>query len=614
VIFAGLIASMNRALLQFLTLGTSLLGAQSTASHNYRIPTILGDGLTDNTSMLNAALATCKDILLDNGSINGHVVFPPSCSATQTLYIRTSLHVHAPFMLTKSLVGTSNGMNGQGTPVYVDGDIPTCATTPLITASGPLGSATITVSSAAPLKTGSYIGFASINGGPYDITRISGTSITVSPALEAAVPPGTNVVCESPGGLSVNASNLVLRNLDEYGGTVVLNGGGQIVAQIAVQNCSFTLPATSSAVPFVIDGAFELVIDGDAFTPGTGYSMQITNDNLTFIGQIISISHSIFNNRGILINSNNSTELPNDITLSHDIYESLSGDLVDIDSSSGSGFNGLVLDHIVSADSENGRYAVAEVGRSPRGIAGVTINDISQWFGLAVANVNIFGLVILGAGNPGSSAIRFGPQQNYTWLPGDSMDSPGYVHGVGPPSWGIAFSVNQNASTWTASNSGTVALSIAPDGKRTAGLVKCPATLCSVTLFKSLAAVSVGDWIIAGTWAQSESETNSVSQNPLSATVSISGVKIQGPFGGAPIAYPNLLPLKNTLETRVGKQWVPIVNAFKVMDVTSSSATYTFHVSAGKAYPQAFWKPWIVRIPSGALPDEEVIRLARTMF
>jgi hypothetical protein len=571
--------------------------------------TVAGDGSTDNTAAVNSALVACKDVLLDNGVIRGHVLFAKGCS--QTLYLSNQLHLYVPLMLTGSLIGvqgSANGLYGQGVPIYPIG-VPVCGTSPVIVASGAMNSSNITVSSSTPLQVGSYIGFASIKGGPYRIASISGTAVTLSTSLAATVPSGTHVVCESPGAISVNAGNVQIKNINVDGGQFVLNGGSQPVAQVEVYNSAFYNGA--GVIPFVLDGAFEIVVRESSFSSSGSHAVQITNDNATFVGSVISFSDCLFNTGGVLINSNNVTGLPNAISFIHDTAESLSANFVDIDTTSG-GFDGLLLDRLLSADTGSGGYAVADIASTRNGLSNITINDISQWLGLKLSNVNIVGLLITGAGNYGASGVNFGfPQLSYTWLPGDAVDSPGYVHGVGPPLWGTKLMVNQDPTTWTASNSGAVTIVQAPDGTRSAGLISCPSGSCWVSVYNRAQAIGVGDWIIAGLWCRSGSYTTAISQNPNWNRLYFVGATVQTPTHL--VAYPNNLVVENTLATRIGEQWVPAVAAYKVTAITSAPTTYSFSVSATSSFAQAFWKPWMVRIPAGTVPDEEVVRLVRTM-
>lgn len=586
------------------------------------IPTVFGDLSNDNTSAINAALATCQDVLVDSVVIAGPLEFRKGCYR-QTLwfrgisYLMHSLYVPGGVAI-RGTSGNANQISGLWGPpntyLNVKSTIPVCQTFPFVTGSGTSGTNTINVSNASPFVVDSYVSVsnnASGIGHSSQISAILGKAVTIRDKIATTF---TNqpVNCDTPGIINIEGTNVTISGLTIGGmgaghaSPLFLNGGNRPVAQVLLENIA--LSTAGNTVPLVIDGAFEIMAQGLTLMPPTrAPSVEITNDNTTFQAGTITIKDSLIYNRGMLIRSNNQTGLPEDITVQNITYENLAGSFVDIDSSSGIGFSGLILDRLVNADRVASTYGVAEVGSSPKGIRDVTVTEVRNWFGLQLSNVNIFGLTILGGGSPGFGIVNLGPQQNYTWLPGDSVDMPGYQHGMGTPSFGTALSVNQAASTWRSSGGGIVTLVPGPDGSgNSAGLITCPSGNCYVIVYRSSQPAAAGDWIVAGLWSRSGSGVHSISQNASTAQLTISGVTIQGSAGTGAVR------LTNTLSTRIGEQWVPIVNAFKVSASKSSSAVYTFQISASSRYPQAFWKPWVVRIPAGSMSDEEVIRLMRT--
>jgi hypothetical protein len=164
----------------------------------------------------------------------------------------------------------------------------------------------------------------------------------------------------------------------------------------------------------------------------------------------------------------------------------------------------------------------------------------------------------------------------------------------------------QLPSAWTnGSGTPTITTGISgPDGTTNAGRVSAVGT-SNVRFYNTSRTTTVGDWIIAGIWARSNT-ANGFAGGPSPATVSVSSMTSELISGVSTTAGAINLPQFIQGDGEWG--WYYVV--FQILTVSGGTGTVQFAGSADSTHTIDFYAPILLHIPNGTVSQNEASEIA----
>lgn len=277
-------------------------------------------------------------------------------------------------------------------------------------------------------------------------------------------------------------------------------------------------------------------------------------------------------------------------------------------------FTGLELSRFQLADTNSAPYLIERVAGANR-IGDVVIRHTLSNFNMPpISNAPISGLVWEGSGGIEGTRYSLGAatMRDYEYRRNGVTDVQWAGQGANmAPSlvYGQTYAVPQDVSDWAALATGDAVVTtgfLAPDGTATAARVVVT-TSGLIALFGASQAsmgLGVGDWLIAGVWAQSTNDDEPTT------------------FGGSPAPAVSFDDA-STFDTggtmfvttfdagfQIGRPWACCTAGAKIATLGGSGNVF-FTLGVNPTYPTVFWMPWLMRIPAGN--DLEAVRLIRTL-
>lgn len=407
-------------------------------------------------------------------------------------------------------------------------------------------------------------------------------------------------------------SGVTFRDLSFFNSSLSIEGSNTV----RLENVSAT-NTTSGAFALRIADTFWVWMDKCEFN---GAAQSILIDHLTN-GQyngIYYLRDSQLSGKGIVWqnssgSSNGFVEGP--AFFDHDAFEGVTTDFLQVIRTNITSVTDLGFTDVEMADPSSAGYIINQTG-SGGNVTNVTLThctnfgaSITNGVGGGIQNVEYRGWngYLSTTGQKGFAESASG-QLDGTWL------GAGYTM---IPALSIAGSLNtiQSPTSWPTAAGYTIATGVtAPDGSATAGSV----TYISggtgggngpLVFNSTISGLAVGDWLIAGVWAQ----PTSVPTTPATTVGSIEQFLQVGALGGTGITFDNgasSFPIISQQQAayRLNGEWVPYSTAYKVTAITG---TPTMQYSLGTSTALNFWMPWMVRIPAGTLSDDDVIRYTK---
>jgi hypothetical protein len=439
-----------------------------------------------------------------------------------------------------------------------------------------------------------------------------------TPAAYITPPPGTAPAIRVVGGGAHYIANINVQYCD--GPCILVDGTGAAGgANLKMDNVYLEAHDTSSvSVPLRIDDFFWVWANNCVFlsAPNAYHaSVHITNSVPATAGGasgLIYLHDSRIAAHGIRIDSSVTANQLGNLYIDGLTYENGRSSLLMIDSTNGIA-SGIELNRVEVADSVSVPYVIESlVVPPPRQIRNIAIRN--SWGGIAnktISNVSIYGLVVEGAPATDASLDGWspGPQKNFTITRGGITDTEwaGNGHSLGPSIVPYqTLGVQQDPAKWTIAygvyGAGVVTTGItAPDGSPTAGKITMASGIDGKQPYRVSRTLAAGDWILAGVWARSEDAAKPVSPHSL-----VSFTDSNARFDNSAANYFSLV---NEMAFRSGGAWVSLTALGKV--TTGGTGELILGLYVDNVHPTSFWMPWMIRVPAGAMPDAEVIRLAR---
>lgn len=417
----------------------------------------------------------------------------------------------------------------------------------------------------------------------------------------------------------------VLQNLHvQYGGGILLDGTQTTTPTFLVTNAEVVLDhvtVTSYGVPLTIDSFFWVWAYRCNFSTAVGADNPLycavratshtgaqTGSGLLFFYDVITGTYGFRFDTG----TGTANQLGACIVIDGWTAENLAASAILIDTTYNS-FDGMEVSRFTFADTVSSPYMIERIAGTNR-IGNVVLKPM-QWFGAqAVSNVAISGLIVEGSGGIEGARYTLGAStmRNYEYRRNGVSDVQWAGQGATmAPSivYGQTYAVPQDVSTWAGLAQGDAVVTTgftAPDGTATAARVVTTSS-GQIALFGASEAgmgLGVGDWLIAGVWAQSTDDAKTTT------------------FGGSPaptISFDD----GSTFDTggtlfvttfdagfQIGRPWACCVAGAKIATLGGSGNVF-FTLGVDPTYPTVFWMPWLMRIPAGN--DLEAVRLIRTL-
>jgi hypothetical protein len=435
------------------------------------------------------------------------------------------------------------------------------------------------------------------------------------PTARVVPPPGAGPALHVIGSGGQRIENIAITNAAGPG--ILIDGAAQLGALVQIRNVSVLAADSAQSVPLKIDSAFWIWIEHSSFIAPAGAfpaSIWITSSKNTFsTAGLIYIADTVIGIHGIKMDAQVKVNQQGPLSLDRVTYEGGVSSFIRADSGNGL-VAGLFLNFITIADSSSVPYIIEETGLAPTSIRAVSIQNSAVLSTFPVSNVSIMGLnyQVDDSYDYATGYSLGATQSSFTTLRRGVLDGEWDGSRTANQLQTVPFAtlpVQQDATQWALLQGGATvsAKRIAPDGSATAAEFSVSAGLDGKTVYRAAPAMAVGDWILAGAWVRSEDATKS---SPV-------------PTGNGPLIA--LSPgtnrfsngesyaiLDGDLARRIGSRWSYVWAAQKI-SALSPNAELIFRLKTDSTHPASFWMPWMARIPAGTMPDEDVLRYARSV-
>ncbi len=455
----------------------------------------------------------------------------------------------------------------------------------------------------APLVLPSWVNLIGTSGGPPKSVSARTDPAGVGPTLHVIGSGGQRI------------ENIAISN--SAGPSILIDGAAQLGALVQLKNVSVLAANSAESVPLKIDSAFWIWIEHSSFISPTGAfpaSIWVTSSKSTFsTAGLIYISDTVIGIHGIKMDAQVKVNQQGPLSLDRVTYEGGVNSFLRADSTNGV-VAGLFLNFLTIADPSSVPYIIEETGSKPTAIRAVSIQNSAVLSTIPLANVSIAGLnyQVDDSYDYATGYTLGATQHSYATLRRGVLDGEWDGSRTANQFQTVPFAtlpVQQDATQWAALEGGAIvtARKIAPDGSATAAELTVTTGIDGKTVYRGAPAMAPGDWILAGAWVRSEDSSTS---SPVPAG---SGPLISLSPGGNRFSNgESYAVLDGDLGRRIGSRWSYIWSAQKI-SVLAGNAELIFQLKTDATHPASFWMPWMARIPSGAMSDDDVLRYMRSV-
>ena len=395
---------------------------------------------------------------------------------------------------------------------------------------------------------------------------------------------------------------------------------------VTLKNVGVLEEDVSTAIGVQVDGTFWVWIKDCAFnakaTSGPTIRMTALTPGSTGTG-LVDIRDTIIAGHGMKIDPRVSTPQPaGNVTMTNVTTESMRDAFLTIDASHAY-ISGIHLTKIEVADNISMPALISIINADPGKVRNVSLKDSDSIFPYVPL---VTGGSISGFNVEAGSTIDYpdkgwrigADQRRYTLMRDGTIDAetPLVFSQMSPfiiPYQTFAF--GQNPAGWTKGNATVTTGVMGPDGTLTAGTLTSSGGEKYIRFNSGAVTYAVGDWVLAGVWIRGESSTKppyAYSSISLSGSgtarfdnATAQGFNIPGYAGYGDLNFPT---------QQLPSAWYPAIGYGKITSITGSTSFETvLDLKCTDTQPTSYWKQWAMRIPAGTMPDQEVIRLARSL-